>query len=72
MEKRIFKVSAAEKSGCFKSRRERDVLTKVLGNPEHHIRVHGVSSRQSWKDVEAWQSDTNSYHTRQRYKEGLV
>ena len=22
--------------------------------------------------MEAWQSDANSYHTRQRYKEGLV
>ena len=22
--------------------------------------------------MEAWQSDTNSYHMRQRYKEGLV
>ena len=65
-------VSVAEKSGSFESRRERDILTEALGNLKHHGRVHGISSRRSWKDMEAWQYDTNSYHTRQRYKEGLL
>ena len=46
-------VSVAKKSESFESRRERDVLTEALGNPEHCGHVRGVSSRQSWKDVEA-------------------
>ena len=53
VEKRILEVSAAEKTGSFEPRRERDVLTKVMGNPEHHGRICGVSLRQSRKDVEA-------------------
>jgi hypothetical protein len=62
----------AEKSGSFEPRRERDVLTEALGNTEHRGRIRGVSSSQSWKEMEAWQSDTTSFHTRQRYKEGLI
>ena len=61
-----------EKSGLFEPRQERDILTEALGNPEYRDHVHGVSSRQSYKDMEAWQSDANSYHMRQRYKEGLL
>jgi hypothetical protein len=72
VEKRILEVSMAEKSRSFEPRRERDILTEALGNPKHRGCVRGVSSRQSWKDVEAWQSDANSYHMRQRYKEGLI
>jgi len=53
VEKRIMEVSAAEKSGSFEPCRERDVLTEALGNPKHHGHVHGVSSRHSWKDMEA-------------------
>ena len=45
VEKRILEVSVAEKSGSFEPRQERDVLTDTLGNPEHHSRVRGVSSR---------------------------
>ena len=48
------------------------MLTEVLGNPEHRGRVRGVSSRHSWKNVDSWQSDAASQHTRQRYKEGLI
>jgi hypothetical protein len=72
VEKRSLKISAVEKSGSFEPHRERDVLTEALGNPEHRGRVCGVSLRQSWKEVEAWQSDAISFHTRQRYKEGLI
>jgi hypothetical protein len=25
----------------------------------------------SWKEVDSWQSDANTYYMRQRYKEGL-
>ena len=47
VEKRILEVSVVEKSGSFEPRRERDVLTEALGNPEHHGHVRGVSLRQS-------------------------
>ena len=47
VERRILEVSVAKKSGSFESHRERDVLTKALGNPEHRGHVRGVSSRQS-------------------------
>jgi hypothetical protein len=42
VEKRILEISVAEKSGLFEPRRERDVLTEVLGNPEHRSCVRGV------------------------------
>ena len=48
------------------------MLTEALGNPEHRGRMRGVSSRQSWKNVDSWQFDATSYHTRKRYKEGLI
>ena len=47
VEKRILEVSVAEKSRSFKPCQERDVLTEVLGNTEHHGQVRGVSLRQS-------------------------
>ena len=72
VEKRILEVSVAEKSGSFEPSQERDVLAEELGNPKHCSHVRGVSLRQSWKDMEAYQSDANSYHMRQRYKEGLI
>ena len=46
-EKRILAVVAAEQSRSFEPCRERDVLAEALGNPEHHVHVRGVSSRQS-------------------------
>ena len=46
-EKRILEVTAAKKSGSFEPRQERDVLTEVLGNPEHRGCVHGISLRKS-------------------------
>jgi len=48
------------------------MLTEALGNPEHCGCVRGVSSRQSWKKVDSWQSNASSYHTRLRQKEGLI
>ena len=72
LEKRILDVSTAKKIGSFEPHLERDVLSEVLGNPEHHGCVCGVSSRHSWKDMEAWQFNASSYHMRQRYKEGLI
>ena len=64
-------IKAAKERGEFQPRRDHDELTEALGNPEHRGRVRGVSSRQSWKNVESWQSDAASYHTRQRYKEEI-
>ena len=65
-EKKILEVAAACKSGAFSPRRERDVLTEALGNPEHRGRVRGLGSRMSWKTVPTWQADASTYHTRQR------
>lgn len=71
-EKAIIAVTQATKSGSsFEIRRGKDVLTAALGNPEHRGRVRGLSSRKSWKTVDSWQTDAATYHTRQRYKEGL-
>ena len=47
VERRILEVSVAKKSGSFESHRERDVLTKALGNPENRGHVRGVSSGKS-------------------------
>jgi len=65
-------VAATEKSRSFEPRRERDVLTKALGNLEHRDCVHGISSRQRLKTVESWKSNMSLYHMRQAYKEGLA
>jgi hypothetical protein len=50
-EKAMLTITKAIESGVFQPRRDRDVLTEALGNPEHRGRVRGVSSRQSWKNV---------------------
>jgi hypothetical protein len=71
-EKALLAIKAAKERGEFQPRREHDELTVALGNPEHHGHVQGVSLRQSWKNVESWQSDAASYRTRQRYKEWLI
>jgi hypothetical protein len=47
VKKRILDVIVATKSGEFEPRRERDILTEALGNPEHRGRVCGMSSRKS-------------------------
>jgi hypothetical protein len=47
LEKALLMINAAKERGVFKPHRDHDVLTEVLGNPEHHSRVRGVSSRQS-------------------------
>jgi hypothetical protein len=31
-----------------------------------------MSLRNSWKEVDSWQSDASTYRTRQRYKEALI
>jgi hypothetical protein len=51
VEKRILAVTVATKRGEFEPWRERDILTEVLGNPEHRGRVRGLGSRKSWKTV---------------------
>jgi hypothetical protein len=71
-EKRILAVTAAAKRGEFKPQRERDVLTKALGNPEHCGRIYGLGSRKRWKTVPSCQADANTYHSRQMYKEGII
>jgi hypothetical protein len=37
------------KKGEFEPRRENDILTAALGNPEHTGRVQGISSKISWR-----------------------
>jgi hypothetical protein len=61
-------IKVAKECVEFVPRRNHDELTEALGNPEHRSRVQGISSRQSWKNVNSWQSDAASYHTTQRYK----
>jgi hypothetical protein len=46
-EKRILAVTTAAERGEFEPRRERDVQTEMLGNPEHRGRVCGLGSRKS-------------------------
>jgi hypothetical protein len=70
VEKKMLEITVAERSGSFQPCREREALTKALGNLKHHSQVRGVSLRQSWKDTFAF--DATSHHTRQRYKEGLI
>jgi hypothetical protein len=41
VEKRILEIFAVEKSGSFEPRRERDVLTEALGNPENRGHIRG-------------------------------
>jgi hypothetical protein len=48
--KSIFAVAAKHHEGLFKPRRERDILTVALGNPEHPSRVQGISSKEGWKE----------------------
>ncbi len=43
-------LSSSQKKGFFKPKREKDVLSTVLGTPEHGGRVRGVSSKMSWKE----------------------
>jgi len=66
--KNIFKVEAKQKAGEFKPQREKDVLTIALGNPEHHGRVRGISSKEGWKEGfgPEWEG---MYRKRDRYKE---
>jgi len=52
-EKRITEVTTASKSGVFSPCRDGDILTEVLGNPKHRGRVHGISSRKSWKTMDS-------------------
>jgi hypothetical protein len=64
-------IEASKDSGSFEVRRGHDLLTEVLGTPEHRGRVRGVQSRMSWSAVELWQSDTSSFKSRQRYKDSI-
>jgi hypothetical protein len=72
VEKAMLMITATKDCGVFEARREWDMLIEVLGNPEHHGHVQRISLRQSWKNVESWQSDMSSHHMRQAYKEGLI
>ena len=53
-EKALITVNAAKERGLFQPSGQHDMLTEVLGNPEHRGRVRGVSSRQSWKNIDSW------------------
>jgi hypothetical protein len=71
VEKALIEADASKDSRSFEVRRGHDLLTEVLGNPEHCGRILGVCSKMSWKSVESWQSDASMYKSRQRYKEGI-
>lgn len=67
----ILAVAAKQREGNFKPRREKDVLTVALGNPEHPGRVRGISSKEGWKDGfgPEWEGE---YRRRDRYKEEMA
>jgi hypothetical protein len=46
-EKALLTIKAAKEREEFVPRRNHDELTEVLGNPEHHGHVQGISPRQS-------------------------
>jgi hypothetical protein len=71
VQKALIEAAASKDSGSFEVRRGHDLLTEVLGNPEHCGHVYGMCSKMSWKSVESWQSDVATYKSRQRYKEGI-
>jgi hypothetical protein len=64
-------VQAAKSKDNIEVRRGHDLLTKVLGTPEHRGRVRGVQCKMSWKLVESWQADASAYKSRQKYKDTL-
>jgi hypothetical protein len=68
--KSIFAVAAKQHEGLFEPRRERDILTAVLGNHEHPGRVRGISSKKGWKEGfgPEWEGE---YKKRDRYKEEM-
>jgi len=68
--KSIFAVAAKQHEGLFKPRRERDILTAGLGNPEHPSRIRGISSKEGWKEGlgPEWEGE---YKKRDRYKEEM-
>jgi hypothetical protein len=69
--KSIFAVAGMQQEGMFIPRRERDILSVGLGNPEHPGRVRGISSKEGWKDGfgPQWK---NEYKKRDRYKEQMA
>jgi len=44
--KSIFAVAGMQQEGKFRPRRDRDILSVGLGNPEHPSRVRGISSKE--------------------------
>jgi cell division protein FtsI/penicillin-binding protein 2 len=57
------------KKGEFKPRRENDILTAALGNPEHTGRARGISSKSSWR--EAFPEYAASYRKPEKSKRTL-
>jgi hypothetical protein len=68
--KSIFAVAAKQHKGLFKPRKDRDILTAGLGNPEHPGRVRGISSKEGWKEGfgPEWEGE---YKKCDRYKEEM-
>jgi hypothetical protein len=68
--KSIFVVAAKQHKGLLKPRRERDILTTDLGNPEHPGCVRGISSKEGWKEGFGleWEGE---YKKRDQYKEEM-
>jgi hypothetical protein len=53
VEKALLSITAAKDRLVFEPRRDHDMLTEALGNPEHRGRIRGISSRQSWKNMDS-------------------
>jgi hypothetical protein len=58
-------LTAKEKTGEFKSRRERDQLSVALENEEHRGRTRAISSIVSWKEGFADESHLYKKHKTQ-------
>lgn len=67
--KSIMTVATMEKEESFKLERERDILSKGLGNPEYLDRVRGISLRLGRKEV--FLECVHMYRKQDRYKEKM-
>jgi hypothetical protein len=66
---KIQEYAEKRKKGEFKPRRENDILTAALGNPEHTGRARGISSKIFWR--EAFPEYAASYRKHEKSKRTL-
>jgi hypothetical protein len=65
----MYELNELEKQGKFKAKRDKDVLSTVIGSKKYGGRVRGFSSKFTIKD--GFQQDWASYRKHDRYKEEL-